>query len=456
MPLIRNYLCRITRLQGNSRVVALNALYAFIIKGGALAIAFFSTPLFISYFNNNEVLGLWYTLFSVLTWFLTFDFGVGNGIRNHLVKALVENNRVRARKIISSGIASVGVITIILSVVGCLFIFVYDLNDFFNIDTSVISTSTLRISALFIFAGIMLRFLLTTVSSIFYALQRSAVNNFISLWVSLLQLIYVLIFRFDNVEEALIYISFAYLIISVLPMITAAVIVFMRELRDCIPHYKFIAADTTKQIMSIGLLFFLCQIFYLLIANTNEFFISHYWGTDSTADYTFYYKITMLLSMMVSLALTPTWSMVTKALAEGNYGWLRKLFRLVNIAGIALIMLQFLIVPFMQPIMNLWLGKGQLDVDYTTAVAFACFGSVFIYSSMLSTIVCGMAEMRLQTWCYGIGAIAKIIVIVFLYKLFSEWDMVVWLNVIVLGVYCILERIHLNHLISQLKTDYGN
>lgn len=437
--------------QGNTKIVAKNTLYAFIFKGVGLAISFFSTPLFIKYFNNNEILGLWYTLLSVLTWFLTFDFGIGNGIRNHLVKALSEGNRKNVRSILSSGLVSITFISIGLCGVGCWVLFRIDLNKIFNISNEVINYRILQISSLMVFIAIMLRFMLTTVSSIYYALQKSAVNNLLALIVSVLQFLYVLLFRFDNPEQALFNISIAYLIISNIPIIVAGIWIFIRDLKDCRPSWIYINRESTSKILSIGIIFFFCQIFYLIIANTNEFFISYFWGTIYTADYSFYYKITMLLSIAVTLALTPTWSMITKAYAEKNYQWLIKLYRVFKISGLAIMLLQFAIIPFLQPIMNIWLGKGILEVRYEIAIAFACFGASFLYSSMLSTIVCGLAKMKLQFWCYGIGALIKILFIIFIARISSNWSWVVWSNVFILMPYCLLQQWQLDSLFRRLK-----
>ena len=68
----------------------------------------------------------------------------------------------------------------------------------------------------------------------------------------------------------------------------------------------------------------------------------------------------MLLSMMVSLGLTPLWSMITKAYAEKDYQWISRLYRIIKIAGVVLLIIQFALVPFLQMAMNLWLGKGVL------------------------------------------------------------------------------------------------
>ena len=172
---------RLENIETNNKIVLKNTFWAFLVKGTSLIISLLSTPAFISYFNNNVILGVWYTMLSVMVWFLNFDLGVGNGIRNNLVKALTVGERAEAKRIISSGIFITAIITMVLSVIGITMLSVMDLNNFFNIAEDMISERTLFISAVLVFLAIMLRFMLTMVSSIFYSLQMSAVNNFLSL-----------------------------------------------------------------------------------------------------------------------------------------------------------------------------------------------------------------------------------------------------------------------------------
>ena len=441
----------IRNINGNTKTIAKNAFYSFVIRGFALAISFFSTPAFIRYFQNNEVLGVWYTLLSILTWFLAFDLGVGNGIRNHLVIAIAEKKKENIKQILASGFASVIGITLILTIVGWWLICTINLNSLFNIPDNLISSEVLRKCTILVFIAIMMRFMLTTVSSIFYALQRSAVNSFLSLCVSILQFLFIIAFHYENVETALVNISWAYLLICNLPVIVAGIWVFFTDFKDCRPTIKSVTKEAAKKIMGIGLIFFFCQIFYLIIANTNEFFVSHYWSPTATADYSFYYRIIMLVSMGVYLALTPTWSMITKAYAEKNYHWLKKLYRSFQLVGYFIILAEFALVPFLQPIMDIWLGKGQLTVELSVSIAFACFGATFLYSSMLSTIVCGLAKMKLQFWCYGIGSLLKIAFIIIIARISSDWAWVVWSNVFILLPYCVLQQLQLNRLFAKMK-----
>lgn len=442
---------KLQKLSPNNKIVLKNTVGAFLVKGGALLISLFTTPAFIRYFNNNAILGVWYTLLSVLTWFLNFDLGIGNGIRNNLVKAFTVNDRVEARKIISSGFFSVGVVTVVLSIVGVGLISLIDLNWLFNISAENIAYKVLFQSAIFVFLSIMLRFLLTSVSSIFYALQKSVVNNFLSLCVSILQLLFVLIFHFNNSERALRILSIAYLFISNFPILIAGIIVFATTLRDCLPSWKFVNKETIKKVMTIGTIFFICQILYMLIVNTNEFLITKLFGPEYTTEYTFYYKITSLISMVVTLALTPIWSVVTKAMTEKNFDWLGKLYKIIVIVGLGTCALQFLLVPCMQFIMDIWLGENSISVNYVIAIAFACFGSVFVYSSMLSTIVCGLARMKLQAICYGIGIIFKFIFVLIVSRFTNNWSIVVWSNAIILFPYCVAQQIDLNKYIKKQR-----
>ncbi len=444
------FLKKIKSLDANNKIILGNTLAAFVVKGAGLIVSFLTTPAFIRYFDNKTVLGVWYTLLSVLVWFLNFDLGIGNGIRNNLVKDFAANDYDSARKTISSGLFANFIVTFVLGCVGVALISVIDLNWLYNISPAEISKKTLYLSTVFVLIAILLRFFLTTVSSIFYAIQRSSVNNALSLLVSVLQLAFVLVAKFDSPEKALIGLSISYIVISNLPVFIAGIVVFCTKLRNCLPSFKCIEKFHIKKVMGIGSVFFACQILYMLIVNTNDFLITNLFGAEYTADYNFYYKITSLISMVVTLTMTPIWSVITKAMAEKKYQWIRKLYKTIKWVGLGVILLQFLMVPCIQFIFDIWLQENSIKVNYVTAIAFACFGSVFVYSGMLSTIVCGMAKMKLQTICYVIGVIVKFLLVFGLASIVNNWSIVVWANAIILLPYCIAEQIHLNIYLKKL------
>ena len=438
------------RLNTNERIIAKNTVVAMVLRGLGIFVSFAMTPAFIRYFNNNEVLGLWFTILSVLIWIMNFDLGIGNGIRNFLVKALTDNDRIEARRVISSGFISVGVLSAVFLIGGLVFLYIINLNWLFNISPLTITNETLLWSSACVYIGIVISFFLTNVKTVFYALQSSYVNNILSFISSILMLIYVLLFRFTDSNEALKAISLVYVLIINVPVLLAGIWVFMKKMRDCIPTLRFVTYTATKNVLSLGMVFFMCQIFYAMIMNTDQFLITKFYGPLYTADYTFYYRVVMFLATVSTLALTPTWAVVTKACQEKDYKWLCKLFRVIKLSALGLMILEFALIPCIQFIMNIWLGKGQINVEIPVAFSFAVFASTFIYSGMLSTMVCGLGRMKLQLYSYGVAVAVKFVVVGLLYETFG-WQMVVWINAIVLGLFCFVELFDLVRYFSHMK-----
>ena len=440
----------------NTKIVLKNVISAFLLKGLSLVVSFFSVPAFVSYFNDDLYLGVWYTLLSIIMWFLSFDLGIGNGIRNRLTIALTNNNRREAKKIISSGFFSILTVSLMVTLILIILLYSINLQDLFNIKDNYITEDILRLSVIYVIIAVMLRFALTTITSIFYSLQLSSINNMLALIVSLLQFGFVFVLHFKTPGEALVNLSIYYIFSSNLPVVISAVWIFNKKLKDCKPSVSFVDKNTIKKIMSIGGVFLFCQILYMLIVNTNEFLITKFYGANYTVYYTFYYRLTSIISMVTMLVMTPVWSVVTKTIEEKNYTWLLLLYKKIKIAGIIVFIIEIVLIPFLQIIMNVWLGEYTIQVNYLTALSFAIFGGWFAYSSMLSTIVCGMARMKIQVIFYSVGVLIKFGGVVFCSQILMDWTLVIWLNAFVLCAYSIAQQISLDKFLKNVikKNNY--
>ena len=69
----------------------------------SIIIALFATPAYMRYFDDDAILGLWFTLLSILEAMSVMDFGLGNGIRNRLTEAIARKESTKGKKIVSSG-----------------------------------------------------------------------------------------------------------------------------------------------------------------------------------------------------------------------------------------------------------------------------------------------------------------------------------------------------------------
>lgn len=433
-----------------NKIILKHSLLALLIKGGALLISVFSMPAYISYFDNKAVLGVWYTMLSVLTWIITFDFGIGNGLRNSLVKYLETGDKAGAKSSVSSAYISIGVVSGAILLVFCVIAPFISWNGVFNISSELVGAKAMTISVAVAFAGLIGQFFLKTTNSILYAIQKSSINNLISLFQSLGMLVFVLTFPTGNgTEYNLIALSIAFALINNIPLAVATFVIFFGSLRFAAPSIKFCKKPYVKEIMQIGGLFLLCQIMYLLIMNTNEFIITTFVSPDAVVDYQIYYKIFSLTGTVFMLALTPVWSAITKAQQQADFLWLKKSFKVLNAVSLVGMLAQFLIIPLIPFIIKIWLGDEAIAVNYLYCVVFAFFGGAFVYQSALSTMVCGLGRMKLQAISYAAGFVLRILLVYLGIKFIGEWIVVVAANAVVFIPYIILEIIFTNNYLKR-------
>lgn len=431
-----------------------NVSASFLIKGGALLVSFATLPAFINFFKDQQVLGVWFTVFSILSWILTFDFGIGNGLRNKLVESIVKNDIKEIREKISSAYFIIGLFTFIAIIVGSIFFNYVNWNKVFNISSSLISNDVLIVLMILSFLTVMVQFFLRLITFIIYALQKSAVNNFIALLTSILQLLCVILLPSQSIESNLINLSILYFLCVNVPLLAATIYTFRKDLPGCQPKLRYVKKESARDIVSLGGIFFWNQIMFTALTQTNLIIITYFIDPTYIVDYQIYQRIYMMLGMVFSLALAPMWSAITKALAEKDNQWINKYFNILSYMTIVIFVCQLLIVPFMQTLVNLWLQEKSIIIDYNTSILFAIFGGIFIIQSMLSTFACGIGEMKLQAYFYTIGVIIKVILAYIVMSNFGEWNLVILIDILILLPYCLVQFIILKRQFRPTNDKY--
>jgi O-antigen/teichoic acid export membrane protein len=451
MNLLKNVIHRFQSTNGRNRLIIKNVAASFLIKGGALLLALLTMPAYMRYFENQQILGMWFTILSVLTWVLNFDMGLGNGLRNHLVGAIAENDSMKIKKYISSAYAMIfGIVAVLLIISHVCFPFV-NWNTVFNVSHAAISSEVLLETVQIVFTGILLQFLLRLITSVLYALQKSAIPSLLSLITTAIILVFVLTVNSGSVEENLKMLAYANVIAVNLPLLIASIIVFMTNLKSCGPHIKFFDKKYSLDVIKLGGVFFWLQIMYMLIANTNDFLISWLSGPENVVYYQIYRKPFMLVSTIFALALTPIWSAVTQAIAESDNKWISVLYiRLKRLAAIT-IAGEFLMITILQLFINIWLGDRAIDVDIRYALVFATAGSMFIWNGVISSIVNGIGKLKIQFIFLTVGVIIKFPIAFVLTGLTGAWIGVVASDIFAMLLYCLIQPIWINKYLKELE-----
>ncbi len=444
---------KLLNINENNKDIINNTIGAFLVKGGSLLVSLFTMPAYMRYFDNQRILGLWFTILSVLSWILTFDLGIGNGLRNKLVPALVSKDQSHIKKYISSAYVAIGAV-VIMSIGLSTIVFRYiDWNTLFNIAESLVSKSTLNITVGIVFSGIMLQFLFKLITSILYAMQKSALTNFLSLLGSLITLIYVSVAKSLDISTNLISLAIIHVLAVNIPLLLATFVVFTKELKGCKPELKYFEMRYAKAVMKLGGIFFWVQIMYMIITATNEFVITWFTSPEMVVEYQIYNKLFTLVGTVFTLALTPIWSAVTKALSENNYMWIKKLYKVLKYLALLAVVCEFAIIPFLQLGINLWLGDNAIEVNYLYAVTFAIFGSMIIWNGVISSIANGVGELKIQSVFFTIGAIIKLPIAWVLVTLFDSWIGVILANIMALSLYCIVQPIWINKFLLKSELE---
>lgn len=345
-----------------------------------------------------------------------------------------------------------GGLTILLAGVIFWVIPMLDWNSFFNISVRSISGETLNSCVSITLIGIVISFFLRLISSILYALQLAAVNNLITFITSLLLVLFLFIISPSaNAEENLILISRAYAVIINIPLVIATILVFgFTFLRNCRPAFRFVDKKSASSVLSLGLIFLVLQLLYMVITVTNEWFISRFFAPEYCVDYQIYIRIFSLVSSLFLLALSPLWSAITKAYAERRYRWIMRLQKVLYLSAIGLIAVQSLLLPFLQPLVNFWLGDKAIGIDYLTASFFLLYSSVIIWLAIFSTLVVGMNKLKIQLYSYIFAVVFKISVIIIVSHYTNDWAVVVLITAVSLLPYVIIQPFYIKRMLQGL------
>ena len=432
-----------------NRNIAINVVGAFLVRGAALFVSFFTMPVYLRFFDSNATLGIWYTILSVLNWVLFFDLGLGNGLRNRLPACFINHDYETAKEFIASTYAGTIFLVIAWSIIGIICIRFINWNSFLNISIDDVSPRALKISMGITFCGVMIHFVLKNITSILYAIQRSAIVNFLSLTSSILTLSFVSVLPRSGTEKNLINIAFVNVIAVNVPLLIATIIVFMTELREYIPKLRHISKARMKDVLGIGTTLLWLTLVMMVILCTNEFLITKLTNSANVVFYQIYHKIFITASSVFSLALIPIWSAVTKASVEKDYKWIDRLYNLLLVMTLGVFACELVIIPFMQFIVDFWLRDKHILVNSWISFVFALSSTIFFLHNVNTSTANGMSFFKVQKIWMTFAAIIYIPLAWFLVKITGSWVGIIMAGILSLLPFELIEILAFRRMIKK-------
>ena len=432
---------QLKKIIASNEMLLKNIIGAFVVKGGSLIISVVLLPLYLRFFGDQTVLGIWYTILSILNWVVLFDLGLGQGLRNQLPVFIEKNNQKGIRDSISTTYILMSIIAIVIGIAGYACIPLADWNNIFNVSSSLVENFILVKCVRIVFIGIMLQIVLKIITSILYAYQRSAIVNALALFTNILILLFLLVLPSKSISENLLMMSWVNVVAANVPYIICSIVVFSTMLKGKVPSFKCFNKNYIKQICNVGIALLWLQIVFMVVSSANEFLISNFTAPEYVVEYQAYFKIFKTAAMIISLALTPVWSAVTKAQAQKNYVWILKIYRVFLILTLACFVAELLIVPFLGVVFDIWLGTGVIHANIVYGLVFVCSSVVFVAHNVNTTIGNGMSYFKLQMiWMTFAGIIFIPLAYIFV-QMTRSWIAVVLANVLAMLPYEVLAPI---------------
>ncbi len=426
-------------------------LASFGIKGMSILIGFLLVPLTLDYLSE-EVYGIWLTLASIITWFHLFDIGLGYGLRNKLAEALADNDRLKARSLVSSTYFLIILISAILLI---LFLVINPFINWaliLNIDPNRINN--LGLVALVTFSFFCITFVLKLIHSIFLADQRPAYVGFFDLIANVLSLAIILILvRYT--EGNLLFLAVAMGITPVLVLFFCSFYFFSRQYGDIAPSLHFVNRKHFGILSSLGFKFFLVGITGLVIFSTDSLIITQIFGPGEVPAYHVAFKYFGLITSVFTIVGMPFWSAYTDAHTRGDQTWILSTNKKLKQLWVGLFFVALLMLGLAGWFYHIWVP--DITVPFLLSACMCLYVLALAWGNIFVMYVNGVGKVKLQVWVSVIGAIINIPLSI----LFGKYFQMGTAGIILASTICIaygplLAPIQFNKLVTNKATGIWN
>jgi O-antigen/teichoic acid export membrane protein len=386
-----------------SRKTKRNIFFSFFIKGFNILLSLILVPLTINFVDQTQY-GIWLTLSSIVSWFGFFDIGFGNGLRNKLSEALAHGKYRLARIYISTTYAILAGISVSVFLIYCLFGAYIDWTVVLNTPQSMKSElSKVAFAAVSFFC---LHFVLQTLTVILNANQqpaRAALLNFVANLVTLVFVFLLII----SVPGNLFYLSVATGIAPVLVMSFASLIYFSRSYSKFKPALKMVRLKFGKQLMDLGIKFFVIQIAVIILYQTSNIIIAQLYDPSEVTPYNIVYKYFAVIPLVFNIIITPFWSAFTDAWVKRDIAWIENMMKKLRFSWLVLLAGIILMVICSTSVYRLWIGP-EVVISFSLTITMALYVTINLWNAIYSQFLNGAGIIRLQLLVAVVGSVINV------------------------------------------------
>lgn len=422
------------------------------IRGVSMILTLISAPIMLHHVDRADY-GVLLTLTSIVGWVGYMDVGLGNGLRNKLPEFLAKGDFHSAKKIVSSCYVTLAIYVALIIVI---FLMVSPFVDWLGVLNSPTSDAgEIRRLTNVVFIAFCIQFLFGLINSILFAYQMPAFQSlftFVGQFVALIALV-IQVYVFD--VTSVLQIGAVNSIIPPLVLFWGSIGLFRTKLKEIAPSFKLFEFKSVGSILSLGLKFFVLQMITIVLFQANSIIIARVVSPEAVVEYNLAFKYVSLLTMIFTIVITPVWSATTDAYVRKDFEWINKTLSFSRKVCIASIFIGVLMVLASKFVYGMWLGRGSIDINYSTTGLILLYISFEMLYKVYGTIINGTGKVFAQIILTGIIAIIYIPLAIFLGNLCGLSGVLI-ANTIVFALNYVWSKLQCNKLINQTATGIWN
>ena len=381
-----------------SKLIRNNIILSFFTKGWSAIILLLTVPITLNCLGDYKN-GVWLTISSLLLWIENMDIGLGNGLRNTLAIHLAHNDIPKAKSVISSAYAMLTLIMIPIAIVLFIIIKMYDTHLLFNVSTDIITDldSLLIVTSLLVCTS----FIFKLIGNFYMGIQLPAISNLLTVCGQTLTFFFTYLVYLSG-SHSMMHIALANTLSPLIVYSSAYIYSFYYKYPHLRPSIKYVHLRQAKEVMGIGIKFFIIQISGVILFMSSNILISNLFTPSMVTPYQICFRYFSLLLAIFTVICMPYWTATTDAYERHDMEWILMTTRRLDLMTLGIFIFMIIMVVCSDFIYSIWIGN-DISIDFRLSIAMAIYVFILIYSERYSYIINGFGMLRLQL-IFTIGA----------------------------------------------------
>ena len=360
-------------------------------KAVSLLTSLISVPLTYRYLGPERY-GIWMVLISIIGAMSFADLGIGNGLVNAVSEAYGKDDRRLAREYVSSGLALMLAIALLLSAIGIVAYPFLPWARMFNVKSQAAASEGAQ-AFLVLYASFLINIPLGVITRIQSGMQRGYVAQVVNGAGGIVALaLILLVIKLDG--------SLPLLVLATVGTGIASTMVngwlLFRECPWLLPSYHAVRSNSAKKLLNLGLLFFVLQCGFTLGFTSDNIVIAQILGAAAVAVYAVPQKLFGFVTSIVTMALGPLWPAYGEAIARGDVRWVRRVY----MASLWMVLAISIPVCALLGVAGPWILKVAVGKSFhapaALMAALAVWGVVNSVSVVFSILLNGAGVLKQQ------------------------------------------------------------